>query len=117
MTSRHTQTLVYYEPFHSLKGTSLLMHIDLSALSVLFPGLTLDRVRLVHGSLLLEAHSASLHAWCPSCQQPSLRLHSRYLRTPRDLPISDHTVRLLLSVRRFFCDSAACHQRTFAEQF
>jgi transposase len=93
------------------------MHIDLSALSWLFPGFALDCVRLVDGTLILEAHSAALHAWCPTCHQPSLRLHSRYLRTPRDLPISDHSVRLLLSVRRFFCDTATCHQRTFAEQF
>jgi hypothetical protein len=92
------------------------MHMELSALLSFFPGLTIDSLHLVDGTLTLQAHRAALHACCPTCQQPSLRVHSRYLRTPRDLPISDHTVRLLLSVRRFFCDSISCPQRTFAEQ-
>ena len=84
------------------------MHLDLSALSSFFPGLTVDSVRLIHETLILHAHRAALQACCPTCHQPSLRVHSRYLRTPRDLPISDHKVRLLLSVRRFFCDT--CHE-------
>jgi transposase len=92
------------------------MHSDLSALSSFFPGLTLDNVRLIHETLILQAHRAALQACCPTCHQPSLRVHSRYLRTPRDLPISNHKVRLLLSVRRFFCDTVNCPQRTFAEQ-
>ena len=67
-------------------------------------------------TLVVEAHSATAQASCPSCRQPSLRVHSRYCRTPRDLPVSEHMVRLLLHVRRFFCDNPACTRRTFAER-
>ncbi len=67
-------------------------------------------------TLLVEAHSAGTQASCPTCQQPSLRVHSRYRRTPHDLPVSEHPVRLLLHVRRFFCDNEACTRRTFAER-
>jgi transposase len=92
------------------------MPIEVPALSSFFPGLTVDSIRIVDGTLILQAYHAVPQACCPSCQQPSLRVHSRYLRAPRDLPISDYTVRLLLSVRRFFCENATCAQRTFAEQ-
>jgi transposase len=67
-------------------------------------------------TLLVEAHSAGAQAACPTCQQPSLRVQSRYRRTPRDLPVSEHPVRWLLHVRRLFCDHPACSRRTFAEQ-
>src|SRR5262245_20419563 len=99
-----------------LKETSSRMPMEVPALSSFFPGLTVDSVRLVDGTLILQAQHAVLQACCPTCHQPSQRLHSCYLRTPRDLPISDHKVRLLLSVRRFFCETATCAQRTFAEQ-
>jgi transposase len=92
------------------------MSIEIPALLSFFPGLTVDSVCLVDGTLILQAHHSALHACCPTCHQPSLHVHSRYLRTPRDLPVSDHKVRLLLSVRRFFCETASCAQRTFAEQ-
>ncbi len=85
-------------------------------LPFLLPGFAVDAVRTVDITLLVEAHSAGTQASCPTCQQPSLRVHSRYRRTPHDLPVSEHPVRLLLHVRRFFCDNPACTRRTFAER-
>jgi transposase len=85
-------------------------------LPFLLPGFAVDAVRTVDMTLLVEAHSATAQATCPTCQQPSLRVHSRYFRTPRDLPVSEHPIRLLLHVRRFFCDNPACSRRTFAER-
>jgi transposase len=82
----------------------------------LIPGFAVDTVRTVDMTLVVEAHSAQAQVACPTCQQPSLRVHSRYCRTPRDLPVSEHTIRLLLHVRRFFCDNPACARRTFAER-
>ena len=84
-------------------------------LPFLIPGFAVDTVRTVDMTLVVEAHSAQAHVSCPTCQQPSLRVHSCYCRTPRDLPVSEHAVRLLLHVRRFFCDNEACTRRTFAE--
>jgi transposase len=52
---------------------------------------------------------------CPDCRQPSRRIHSRYTRTLADLPCQGRAVRLLVHVRRFFCDVPACSRKTFAE--
>lgn len=67
-------------------------------------------------TLLVEAHSTTPQMACPTCQQLSLRVHSHYCRIPRDLPVTEQAVRLLLYVRRFFCDNPACTRRTFAER-
>jgi transposase len=53
---------------------------------------------------------------CPRCQCQARRIHSRYQRTLADLPIVQRLVRLVLQVRRFFCDNPACPQRTFCER-
>jgi transposase len=53
---------------------------------------------------------------CPTCQGLARRVHSRYLRTLADAPISGQRVKLVLKVRRFFCDNPDCPKKTFAEQ-
>ena len=49
---------------------------------------------------------------CPYCQNPSHRVHSHYRRHPADLPLADCTVRLDLTVNRFFCDNDDCEHTT-----
>lgn len=80
------------------------------------PGCALDEVRLTISAIVLVAHTTLVEANCPSCAQPSGRIHSHYHRTPRDLPFSTKPVRLLLQVQRFFCDQPTCPRRTFAER-
>lgn len=53
---------------------------------------------------------------CPSCRQPSRRLHSRTTRTLADTPILGHSVEMHVEARRFFCDNDACSHRTFTER-
>ena len=60
--------------------------------------------------------AASPSAICPCCNQPSECIHSRSLRTLADLPWAGCAVRLLLHVRRWFCDHADCPRRIFAER-
>ncbi|MDQ6738879.1 MAG: ISL3 family transposase, partial [Actinomycetota bacterium] len=55
-------------------------------------------------------------ARCPLCGCRSGRIHSRYQRTLADLPWSQHRVRLVLSVRKFFCDVKTCPRRIFTER-
>jgi transposase len=43
-------------------------------------------------------------------------VHSRYARRLADLPWYGQPVRLLLEVRKFFCDVAACRRKIFAER-
>ena len=73
-------------------------------------------MRAVGSKLLVEAASIAPTACCPQCQQLSIPVHSRYIRSPRDLPVSELAVRLVLHVRRFFCDNPLCSQPTFAER-
>jgi transposase len=80
------------------------------------PGFAIDSVQSHPPALHIEAHPTSEVACCPHCACPSLRVHSAYTRKPRDLPVSDVRVQLILHVRRFFCDVPTCPQRTFAER-
>jgi transposase len=80
------------------------------------PGFVVDGVQTVDPTVIVDAHAVWPAAACPDCQQLSSRIHSRYIRTPRDLPLSEHRVRLRLLVRRFFCSSPSCPRRTFAER-
>jgi len=66
---------------------------------------------------VVDAHTTTTTASCPDCQHCATRIHSRYLRAPRDLPVSTQPVQLRLLVRRFFCDQPTCARRTFAEGF
>ena len=80
------------------------------------PGCEIDSVRATTTAVIVEAHTTSPTATCPFCHQPSIRVHGAYCRHPRDLPIGDRPVRLLLRVRRFVCTARTCPRRTFAEQ-
>lgn len=54
---------------------------------------------------------------CPTCGGSTRRVHSRYLRTVFDLPLSGRVVRLVVQARRFRCDVARCSQMIFTERF
>lgn len=66
--------------------------------------------------LFLILQSKQSTSSCPTCGQTSCRIHSRYCRMVRDLPIADYKVKLQLIVRKFFCDHAPCEQRIFTER-
>jgi transposase len=55
-------------------------------------------------------------ASCSLCQQPSQKIHSRYVRRLADLPWQGVAIRLELTVRRFFCINDDCQRKIFAEQ-
>ena len=81
------------------------------------PACTIDSLSVNDSLLHVTAHADSPTAVCPTCQHPADRVHSRYHRQPRDLPVSTMHARLCLTVRRFFCMNAACPRQTFAERF
>lgn len=66
--------------------------------------------------VLLTAKVRGDEGMCPACSKPSSRVHSRYRRTLTDAPVAGRLVRILLTVRRFFCDNPECQSKTFAEQ-
>lgn len=65
--------------------------------------------------LQVAAQVKHSHACCPSCQQPSQSVHSRYHRHPADLPNRGNAVHINLLVRRFYCRNPISPRRTFAE--
>lgn len=81
------------------------------------PGFEIQEVSVVGTRLCISANSTSPTAQCPTCHQPSKRLHSYYVHSPFDLPVSGQTVQLRLRVRRFRCQNPQCKQKTFAERF
>jgi transposase len=86
----------------------------------LLPGssdaIQLDALHMVREYLELAATTTAPTATCPSCGAAATRIHSRYARTLADLPWAGQPVRLRLTVRRFFCDTASCGRTTFTER-
>ena len=48
--------------------------------------------------LVLRVASRTHVAYCPLCQRPSRRVHSRYWRTLSDLPLADQPICLKVQV-------------------
>lgn len=79
------------------------------------PGCFIEKCETDGETLLVTAQTAHNSAVCPGCEQQSQRIHSHYVRTPEDLPLSGKRARLRLRVRRFRCLNASCTKRTFTE--
>lgn len=77
--------------------------------------LSIEQVAVDNG-VTVTLRSEVLTAMCPTCGHETKRVHSRYQRKPSDLPVSGRPVRLVIEVRRFFCDHACCPCKTFAER-
>ena len=65
--------------------------------------------------LVVTVQDTREHVCCPSCGQPSRRIHSHYLRATQDTAVGDRAVEVHLHVRRLRCDTKACSHLTFAE--
>ncbi|MBO0783805.1 MAG: ISL3 family transposase [Ktedonobacteraceae bacterium] len=86
-------------------------------LPVSWAGIVVERVlELGENMLVVEAVSTSLTARCPTCGESSQHIHSYYLRSPQDLPVSGYSVRLHLRARRFRCQNQGCSRKTFVER-
>jgi len=66
--------------------------------------------------LILALDSTAAAAACPGCGRPSDRVHSRYVRTLRDLPCHDRPAAIRLTVRRFRCSTPGCPTAIFCER-
>ena len=65
---------------------------------------------------VITVESTQVIAHCPLCQAPTGRVHSRYQRTLRDLPLVQFSLTLLLEVCKFFCLNDGCQRRIFTER-
>lgn len=79
------------------------------------PGSRLVRTEFDGTILTLGIATTHPSASCPLCGAPSWRIHSRYTRRLAELPVLGHPVRLLMTVRRFFCSDPRCSRQIFTE--
>jgi transposase len=66
--------------------------------------------------ITLTLRTVSPTALCPTCETASSRIQSRSTRTLRDLPSIGRPLRLIMHVRRFFCQKSTCAQKIFVER-
>ena len=86
--------------------------------SLLLPNafLRLDDIEISGCGVTIVVTSTQTEGKCPVCCRPAQRVHSRYVRTLVDLPLSSQRVRIRLRARRFFCSNPSCKRTTFTEQ-
>jgi len=85
----------------------------------LFPlpeGLELTSISQTTEELLVHVTSHRASSPCPQCATPSSAVHSSYQRHPRDLPCVGRPIRLIFTVRKFFCRNPNCSRKVFAER-
>jgi len=79
-------------------------------------GLEIIAVSMTEKELQVRVTSHRVSSICPQCSKPSRSIHSYYRRKPLELPCAGQTVRLELSVKKFFCREKTCPQKIFAER-
>ncbi|MFJ8982996.1 ISL3 family transposase [Streptomyces sp. NPDC102282] len=88
--------------------------------SLVFDGIDdveVEAVTVAFGTVEVVARGRMTGAACPDCGRFADRVHDRYQRRLKDLPLADQSFVIRLMVRRFICGSADCPRRTFAEPF
>ncbi|MEV6971178.1 transposase family protein [Hamadaea sp. NPDC051192] len=91
---------------------------DVDYVHAFFPHLArveIGRVQLGDDGLLVHASAVGAVANCPKCQVASLRVHSRYVRRLSDTAVAARPSRLMVTVRKFFCDNPSCGRKVFCE--
>lgn len=72
---------------------------------------------IIEDTIIIKVESERDFFQCPNCNNTSDKVHSRYLRSFQDLPISGKKVIILLNNRKFLCKNSECNKTTFAETF
>ncbi|WP_342451075.1 transposase family protein [Streptomyces flavochromogenes] len=88
--------------------------------SLVFDGVgevEVEAVTVAFGTVEVVARGRMAGVACPDCGRFADRVHDRYQRTLKDLPLAEQGFVIRLMVRRFICGSADCPRRTFAEPF
>lgn len=85
----------------------------------LFPlpdGLDITSISETPDALLVRVTSHRPSSVCPLCRESSHAIHSYYRRKPMDLPCAGRPIRLLLTVKKFFCREPTCPRKIFTER-
>src|SRR5437762_11778836 len=79
-------------------------------------GLEIAEVSTIDDLLKVQVTSTKERSLCPLCFCPAERRHSQYTRVVADLPCAGFRMRLILHVRKFFCESVDCPRKIFTER-
>ncbi len=87
-------------------------------INILWPdelGFCIDKVEKENETIVISVTVTNDKGICPYCQEVSESIHSYYQRSPADVPLAGYTVRLDITVPRFFCDNECCEATTIFE--
>ena len=70
---------------------------------------------IIDGIMYIYCDTEKQKTKCKYCGQESEKIHSIYKRTISDLPIQNHKVKLVINVKKYFCNNPKCRHTTFAE--
>jgi len=90
--------------------------MSIMSLFALPSGLEMTSLSHQEGILYVSLLSIQPVSPCPMCGSIATRIHSRYQRRLTDLPSAGQPVRVLLTVRKFFCDIPTCKRQIFTER-
>lgn len=79
-----------------------------------FTLLNLDH-NLTHVDFQVISNQISSHR--PLCHFSTSKIHSKYVRTIGDLPVSGKIAQLKLHVIKLFCENTNCTRKIFTERF
>lgn len=79
--------------------------------------LILDETKIIDDTIYLMCHKEICETACPFCGQTSESIHSTYIRTIKDLPMQEYSVKLKLLCNKYFCLNPKCEHKTFGERF
>lgn len=79
-------------------------------------GFELVGVLLLDNRLTVTLVSTQLRPYCPLCGMAASRIHSYYQRCVTDLPCGGQSIRLLIQVRKYFCEIPNCERKIFVER-
>jgi len=89
------------------------------SVSPLFPfpdGLEMTSVSETANEVVVCVTSQRESSPCGQCAMSSSAIHSFYRRHPQDLPCVGRPMRLILTVRKFFCRNLDCSRKVFSER-
>ncbi|GHO97523.1 hypothetical protein KSF_075710 [Reticulibacter mediterranei] len=66
--------------------------------------------------LTMTLVSTQVSPCCPLCGSAARRVHSCYTRRVADQPCGGQSLRLLIQVRKYFCEESTCPRKIFAER-
>ena len=77
--------------------------------------LIVTKKEIKDGIIYIYCETEKQETKCKYCGKQSDSIHSTYIRTISDLPIQKYKVKLVIKVKKYFCNNKKCNKTTFVE--